>query len=217
MRWSFRLKMMTVLLLAIAVGACGTGAPSTVGSKSPPFKPSSDARKDLGDSLRKLSTAFPYRLTETTTTSSAGQSDAQQTRVVEFAAADRFHVKLSGGQGEDLEMITIGDKGYTKENGKWSEEPANSRRPTKSELEKDLADAIKDVSLVGPEKVNGIECFAYNYTIQFDAVKGSGKTWLRASDGLPLQSDSEFKAETYESKSHVIYEYNADVKIEPPK
>ena len=126
MRWSFGFNVIIVLLMALTIGACRSGAPSTVGSKSPPFKPSSDARKDLGDSLRKLSTAFPYRLTETTTTSSAGQSDAQQTRVVEFAAADRFHVKLSGGQGEDLEMITIGDKGYTKENGKWPELPSNN-------------------------------------------------------------------------------------------
>jgi len=29
------------------------------------FSPSNDARKDLGDALRKLNTSYPYRLTET--------------------------------------------------------------------------------------------------------------------------------------------------------
>ena len=221
----FNLMLMTsILLLVMVCGACrtgGVGSTSAGKSKSSasgqPFKPSSDAAKDLGDALRKLSNAFPYRLTETTTTSAGGQAVGQQTtRVVDFAAADRFHVKLSSGEEEDLELITIGEKNYSKENGKWSEETANSNRPKKVDLEKSLADAIKNATLVGPETINGVECFAYNYTIQVDSVTGKGKTWVRASDGLPLQSDSEFKNGNVESKSHVSYEYNADVKVEAP-
>ena len=108
----FKLKVITLMLLFVMVsGACKSGSPSVGGSRpgSSPFKPSSDAGKDLGDALRKLNTAFPYRLTETTTTSSGGQAVPETTRVVEFAAADRFRVKLSGEKGDDLELITIGD------------------------------------------------------------------------------------------------------------
>jgi hypothetical protein len=207
-----------VLLLVLVCGGCKMGGTNSGKSASLPFKPSSDAGKDLGDALRKLSNAFPYRLTEFTTTSADGKPVGQQTtRVVEFAAADRFHVKFIGADEEqNFELITIGEKSYSKEDGKWNEEAANPQRK-KIDLQKTLADAIKDVTLVGPETINGVACFAYNYTIQLDQVTGKGKTWVRASDGLPLQSDSEFKAETYESKSHVVYEYNADVKVEPPK
>ena len=210
-----------VLLLVLVCGGCrmggtNSGKSSTAGQ---PFKPSSDAGKDLGDALRKLSTAFPYRLTEFTTTSSGGQPGGQQTtRVVEFAAADRFHVKFIGNDEEqNLELITIGEKSYSKEDGKWNEEPASPSRPKNIDPQKSLADAIKDVTLVGPEVVNGVQCFVYNYTIQIDRVTGKGKTWVRESDGLPLQSDSEFKHDNDESKSHVVYEYNADVKVEAPK
>jgi hypothetical protein len=221
---SFNFKvMMSMLLLVMVCGACKTGgtgsAPVGEGKASratQPFKPSSDSTKDLNDALRKLNSAFPYRLTETTTTSAGGKPVGRETtRIVEFATADRFHVKLAGDEGEDLELITIGEKSYSKQNGKWNEE-ATGTRPKNVDLEKNLADSIKDVTYVGPETINGIQCFAYNYTIKMDAVTGKGKTWVRASDGLPLQSDSEFKYENFESKSHVVYEYNADVKVEAP-
>ena len=79
-----------------------------------------------------------------------------------------------------------------------------------------IADAIKEVTFMGPETINGVASFAYSYTIQMDSYAGKGKTWVRASDGLPLQSDSEFKYGNVESKSHVGYEYDANVKVEAP-
>src|SRR5881296_3748825 len=58
------------------------------------FNPSTDARKDFGDALRKLNTAYPYRLTETASATANGQmAMPESTRVVEFAAADRSHMK----------------------------------------------------------------------------------------------------------------------------
>jgi len=227
MRVIFNLKLITTMLMVVMVfGACksgGAGSTSRGGGSgssttaSAPFKPSSDARKDLGDALHKLSNAFPYRVTETTTTSSSGQAAANETtRVLDFVAADRYRVKLSGGEGSDIELITIGDKSYSKEDGKWTEDPNPQKQNQRVDLEKNLADAIKDVTYAGPETVNGVSCFVYNYTIQMAGYAGTGKTYVRASDGLPLQSDSEFKYQNVESKSHVGYEYNADVKIEAP-
>jgi len=213
-------------MVVMVFGACksgGAGSTSRGGGSgssttaSAPFKPSSDARKDLGDALHKLSNAFPYRVTETTTTSSSGQAAANETtRVLDFVAADRYRVKLSGGEGSDIELITIGDKSYSKEDGKWTEDPNPQKQNQRVDLEKNLADAIKDVTYAGPETVNGVSCFVYNYTIQMAGYAGTGKTSVRASDGLPLQSDSEFKYKNVESKSHVVYEYNADVKVEAP-
>jgi hypothetical protein len=210
-------------MVVMVCGACktkGSGSTPSASSKSSsasaPFKPSSDARKDLGDALHKLSNTFPYRVTETTTTSAGGQAaGSETTRVVDFTAADRYRVKLSS-EGGDLELITIGDKNYSKVDGKWTEEPNPKKQNQRVDLEKNLADAIKDVTYVGPETVNGVSCFVYNYTIQMAGYAGTGKTCVRASDGLPLQSDSEFKYQNVESKSHVGYEYNTDVKVEAP-
>jgi hypothetical protein len=225
MRVIFNLKLITTMLMVVMVcGACktkGSGSTPSAGSNSSsasaPFKPSSDARKDLGEALHKLSNAFPYRVTETTTTSAGSQAAGNETtRVLDFAAADRYRVKLSDGKGGDLELITIGDKNYSKEDGKWTEEHNAQKQNQRVDLEKNLADAIKDVTYVGPETVNGVSCFVYNYTIQMAGYAGTGKTYVRASDGLPLQSDSEFKYQNVESKSHVGYEYNADVKVEAP-
>src|SRR5215475_5480829 len=86
------------------------------------FSPSSDARKDLGEALRRLKTAYPYRLTETASGTYNGQAAMpENTRVVELAAADRSHMKWTGGLGGDVESISIGDKHYWLANGKWTE------------------------------------------------------------------------------------------------
>src|SRR5215510_6780084 len=47
------------------------------------FSPSSDGRKDLGEALRRLKTAYPYRLTETMSGTANGQAAMpENTRVV---------------------------------------------------------------------------------------------------------------------------------------
>ena len=166
------------------------GLPSAINDVNEPAGPAG-IFMDLGDALHKLSNAFPYRVTETTTTSAGGQTAGNETtRVLDFAAADRYRVKLSSGDGDEVELITIGDKSYSKEDGKWTEEPKAQKQNQRVDLEKNLADAIKDVTYAGPETINGISCFVYNYTIQMAGYAGTGKTCVRASDGLPLQSDS---------------------------
>jgi hypothetical protein len=83
-----------------------------------------------------------------------------------------------------------------------------------------LAKVIKDVRYVGAETVNGVACHAYAYTIDGELSgqkwAGTGKSWVRASDGLPQQIDSELNTSSYQAKSHITYEYNVDVKVEKP-
>ena len=92
-------------------GSSGADAPSsTTGSA---FRPSSDARKDVREAIAKLNTAYPYRLTETVSASANSQTAMPDgTRVVEFAAADRVHMKSTSKIGVDVEAITIGDRHY---------------------------------------------------------------------------------------------------------
>lgn len=232
--FDLRLKNIALLMVALLLAGCSlskikpvTSSSNSAGNPSrtaTAFKPSDDAGKDLGEALGKLKTAYPYRLTETTTATTSDQSVPPTTRVAEFAAPDRSHVKLSGGNtADDIEMIAIGDKEYWYADGKWTEnarQSATRKAKAGEDLEKMLASATKEVKLVGPETVNGVPCFAYTYSMEINESRnkyaGTGKAWIGAADGLPHQIDSEFNVGGFNQKSHIVYEYNVDLKIEQP-
>jgi len=201
----------------------GNGLPGKSSGTTSAFSPSSDARKDLGDALRKLNSAYPYRLTETMSATANGQTAMpESTRVVEFAAPDRSHMKWTGGPGGNIEAISIGDKHYWFANGKWTEGTIPSTRGMNrgEDFAKKLAEMVKEVKYVGPEAINSVACYAYSFkaetTMAGQSYSGSGTLWIGAADGLPHQSDSEFKVATYANKSHIVYEYNVDIKVEKP-
>src|SRR5262245_5671950 len=99
--------------------SAATGKSSSHGTA---FTPSSDALKDLREALERLNTAYPYRLTENSSGNASGHEVSGGTRIVEFAAADRSHAKWTNGPLGDTEVITIGDKQYSKlNNGNWAE------------------------------------------------------------------------------------------------
>jgi hypothetical protein len=195
----------------------GSNDTSTAGTR---FTPSSDADKDLRNALAKLNTAYPYRLTETVATTNGQTATPAGTRVVEFAAADRVHMKSTSSVGVDVEAITIGDKHYLYSGGKWTEGSLELAANGGPDFMKKVAEMIKDVKYVGPETVNGVAC--HLYTCKFDGSMGgqkwtgTGKFWIGATDGLPHQSDSDFKIGTFGGNSHIVYQYNVDIKIEKP-
>jgi hypothetical protein len=232
LRLNFRLIRSLIVLLALPLVGCTLGqfrqetsgssggdAPSSTSGSA--FRPSNDPRSDVRAALAKLNSAYPYRLTETAKATANGQTGPESTRVVEFAAADRSHMKWTGGPSGNIEAISIGDKHYWFSNGKWTEGPVPSMLGFKGEdFAKKLADMVKEVKYVGPETLNGMSCFAYTGT--FETVmagqkwSGTAKVWIGADDGLIHQSDSDFNAANYGGKSHTVYEYNVNIKVEPP-
>lgn len=233
MRLNSKWKKVLLVLAVVPLSACSlgqlkgsSGNSSTKGNEDTSkvgsaFSPSSDARKDVSDALRRLNTAYPYRLTETTKATANGQTGPESTRVVEFAAADRSHMKWTGGAGGDVEAISIGEKHYWFADGKWTEGtvPSSKGVNRSEDFTKKLAEMVKEVRYLGPETINGVPCFAYSFTVETNLgghdYTGTGKAWIGA-DGLPYQSDSDFKVATYAHKSHIVYEYNVDVKVERP-
>ena len=233
------LLTLSALLVGCSLGRMKNGSGSSAPSSSPAgssasssnenpsrgitsFSPSSDARKDVIDALRRLNTSYPYRLTETATATANGQTIPESTRVVEFAAANRSHMKWTGGPAGNIEAISIGDKHYWFSGGKWTEGTIPSSLGYRGEdFANKLAEMVKEVKYVGPETVNGISCFAYTGT--FETVMagqkwaGTAKVWIGAQDGLIHQSDSDYHVSSvYSGKSHTVYEYNVSVKIVPP-
>lgn len=202
-------------------GSSSDGTGNSSSKTTTAFSPSSDARKDLRDALMKLNTAYPYRLTETTSGTNGQMAMPESTRVVEFAAADRSHMKWTGGPGGDVEAISIGDKHYWYSDGKWTEGSLPQRTDRGLDFAKRLAEMVKEVKYVGPETVNGVASHAYRCTFEMPMAgqnwTGTAKVWIGAADGLPHQSDSEYKVANYGGKSHLVYEYNINVKVEPPR
>ena len=217
----------TVLFLIAVLLGCGylrpgskkassntNGNQSNSSQPTAAFNPSGDGRQNLRAAYLKLSTAYPYRLTETTTMSGSQAAEQSVTRVVEFAAPDRIHAKLPG-----LETITFGDKHYWNYGGKWVE---TGKQPKVSEgnVEKLMASFVKDVQPAGAETVNGVPCFSYAIRFEGDwsgqPATGTGKTWIGLADGRVYLHDGELKIASYITKSHIVYEYNVDLKVEKP-
>jgi len=226
-------KRFLIVLALFPLSACSLAklkgdppAPSKSGggssATSTAFRPSSDASKDVREAIAKLNTAYPYRLTETVSASGNSQTAMPDgTRVVEFAAADRVHMKSTSKIGVDVEAITIGDKHYWNSGGKWTEGSLDLASNGGAEFAKKVAEMLKDVKYVGPETVNGIDCHLYSCTIDGSMGgqnwTGTAKIWIGAADGLPHQSDSDFKvANSFGGKSHIVYEYGGNIKVEPP-
>ena len=222
------------LMVALAI-ACSFGrTKSSAGKSASPagnnsshdiaFTPSSDARKDLREALERLKTAYPYRLTETSSGNANGREISEGTRIVEFAAADRSHAKWTSGPLGDTEVITIGDKQYSKlNNGNWTiGSPAGlaQRQGMEKRMREMMASAVKDVQYIGTDTINGAPCHTYTYTMDMDVSgqkwTGTGKAWIGSGEGLLHQLDSEMTVSSYKQKSHITYEYNVDFKVEKP-
>jgi len=229
-RFSSPIKILLsfVLLILFAMGCKllhpgSSGNSNVVGTAGEPTSAASgDPRQNLGAALTKLKTAFPYRLTETSSATYNNQT-VQTTRVSEFEAADRIHSKITSGDRGGVEMVTVGDKTYTNLGSGWVEGASKSAAEKQSmaaKMEQLLASSIKEVNSAGSETVNGTPCFIYAYRLDMDIggkpYSGTGKAWVGTKDGLPHQTDGEFKTGTYAWKYHIVYEYGVNVKVTKP-
>jgi len=129
-------------------------------------------------------------------------------------------MKSTSKIGGEVEAITIGDKHYWHQNGKWTEGSRDIASNGGPEFAKKIGEMFKNVTYVGPETVNGIDCHLYSCTIDGSMGgqnwTGTAKIWVGATDGLPHQSDSDFKVANFGGKSHIVYEYGLNIKVEPP-
>jgi len=225
---SVKIVLSFVLLIFFVMG-CKLLHPGKSGNSNgvgtagePPPAASGDPRQNLRAALTKLKTAFPYRLTETSSATYNNQT-MQTTRVSEFEAADRIHSKITSGDRGGVEMVTIGEKTYTNLGGGWVEGASKSAAEKQSmatKMEQLLASSIKEVNSAGSETVSGTPCSIYTYRLNMDVsgktYSGTGKAWVGTKDGLPHQTDGEFKTGTYGWTYHIVYEYGVNVKVTKP-
>ncbi len=169
------------------------------------FKPSNNPQKDLAEAMKRLETAYPFRWT-------FSQNDAKYPAVefvFEYADRDRLHARDSSG----AEYVKIGETGYTKgssSGGQWELDTVNfnvGAFNANNQL-KSLLSQHANVTSIGPEELNGVSCFVYQFPFGRDGVS---KTWIGAANGLPYLRDDKSKGFSQRS----VFEY-VDVEVKNP-
>lgn len=188
------------------------GAPSSAEpvTKTPPrvtitFTPTDNPKKDLDDAIKRLETAFPYRVTY-----SQKSGDREPVEfVVEYAAADRFGLRDSSG----YEFFKIGVTAYSRSprspsNGEWIESAA--RDSIGVTLERSVVTNLplesQKVKSMGMETLNGVSCYVYTY--KMGSPDHNGKAWIGAADGLLYKIDEVAKSFR---QGHVFEYVNVEV------
>ena len=175
---------------------------------------SPNAAKDaLLTAFKKLSIAYPYRLTETTR--GAGTLD----RTTDYAAADRIHSSwVLAPNPETRQTITLGNQTWWYMNGSWSDNPSDTAAPV--DIYSLLAPGIKDVLYTGQEPVMNIPCYVLSYDLNVASsgvsIIGSGKAWIGSLDGLPHKVTLDATYNGSSLSTLLVYSYGVQFDIQKP-
>jgi hypothetical protein len=141
------------------------------------------------------------------------------TRVIEYVAPDRFRMT-----GDNQEMIITGSNTYMKlPNGRWQKMPMDANKMISSFRDPKLVDELRkstDAKFLGVDTIDGTPVRVYQYTVKnaFGTnLTSVSKAWVAASDNLPRKMEVEGNVGGKPSKTLITYyDYNADIKIDPP-
>lgn len=141
--------------------------------------------------------------------------------IMEYAFPDRARIF-----GKNEELIWIGKDTYHKRNGDgpWKKYTEKNSDVSMTNLPatalenhiKSLAEAI-DINFISQETVDGIPTLAYQ--IMHSGIKSNTeKAWFGVADGLLRRWELEcaITSSTRSPVIHTYYDYNDDIKIEPP-
>jgi hypothetical protein len=128
-----------------------------------------------------------------------------------YVAPDRYHFKLPNG-----EVIVIGSDSFSNEDGTWKKGDEGAGEYIKEQITTGMnegAKTLKDVQIVGKEKVGGKDATVYAH--KFGDI--STKVWIGTESGLELKNEVEANIGGAMQKQTTVYDYEKPVKIEAPK
>lgn len=229
-----RAAILGLLLVALALSACGGGAatavptqaaaptaattPTTAAAATPIPTAAATVAPASANPLDALTRVFrgwtgvkSFR-SKITTTTSAGVTTELNLDVV---VPDRFHIV-----SKQFEAIVIGATYYLKTGTTWQKIALPKGLDFSSaDLKARAAElgASTDIKLIGPEMLDGTPTLVYQYTVTIKTPTPSTRTskvWVAVSDQLPRQVES---VSVTGAKTTAIYsDYNAAITIEPP-
>lgn len=170
--------------------------------------------------MRKQLTSGPYR-SKTVIVS----ADSTTEGTGEFIPPDRLHITSELGGGK-MEMIYIGEKGWSRDGDAWKELKLPGGGPL-SQIDGSMIDdlilTITDVKLVGPELLDGRPMIVVSYVSDLSKskimtmdVKSNVKVWIGATDGLVYKQVIEGDAGGVASTTTQTVEYDPGIVIEAP-
>lgn len=212
--------MKILLLCALAfVAACGLHEPRSTKnaneSGSAPAAASNASPIDVITSSMKAqldAKSFRVRM-------ELSQDGKTSTQTFEYVSPDRFRAV-----GEMGEMIGVGPNAYMKlPTGQWIKSPGGAAQTLSSFRDPKIIDELRsstDVQFIGTDTIDGKPMKVYQYTTKnaFGTnVTATSKAWISADSNLPRKIESEGVVHGKSSKSLITYyDYNAEIKIEPP-
>ncbi len=144
----------------------------------------------------------------------------EMARTIEYVAPDRFRMA-----SDTDETVIIGSNAWMRQNnGAWQKLPIDASQMIASVRDPKMIEQIRrnaEVKLVGPDTLDARPMTVYEYTIRNAMgtdLTSHAKAWISTADHLPhrIETETEIKGKT--SKATITYfDYNADIKIEPPK
>jgi len=195
----------TVTTANVAPANTQTNTATTEPVKEETFTGGVNPRADLISATQKLQkvTFWSAKITSETTP----EANAE----MQFVAPDRYRIKKADG-----EVVVIGNDSYSNEEGKWEKLDDDIgefiRTQTRTGIEEGVKN-LKDVQIVGKEKVNGKD--ATVYTHKFGDI--TTKVWIGTESGLQLKNEVEANVGGKIEKQTTVYDYDKKVTIEAPK
>lgn len=180
-----------------------------------------DAKDAVLAAMRKQLTSGPYR-TNAAITSENGSVEI----IGEVIPPDRMR-SISTIAGRKSEMIFIGNKGWMKMgDADWKDmgsvNAAMALSQFSAAMVDDMANAISDARLIGPDVVNNAPSMAYSYFMDSNKfktpidVKSKVKIWVDVATGLIVKQEIDGEAMGVKSKTVQTVTYDPAIKIEAP-
>jgi TonB family protein len=211
-RHSILYSLLFVSIVCGSFAALGNNLKKT-GPGNPQIAESDDPREVLKKTLSATQGVKSYRLRI------EAPSFTKAVTIMEYAFPDSARMLE-----ENRELIRVGKNTYRKKgDGPWEKYPEkNNYVPSQlsaNALENHIKSLTerKDIKFIGRETVDGIPTLAYQRRHP-GTEPSTEKAWIGVADGLLRRWEIEpaFSNSTKMTLIYTYYDYNADIKIEPP-
>lgn len=153
-----------------------------------------------------------YRMQLTT------KKDGQDFQMMDYEVVtpNKYHITIQS-DGNLIEQIIIDDVFYMKTGETWMKLDLPPGSMGEAFDFYNSTENLSDLSLIGPDTVDGTPAMVFGYSSNIDSFENKGKVWIGLLDGYVIKFESEYTQDsvTYLSTGR-YFDFDADITIEPP-